>query len=135
MACDYLGVVFLNYFFVFFPLTKTGWKTSATEGATITPLPAKLIGKSASVRGFFMPNFMSHYRRHMQQLFSLVEQGKLKSVVDEGNFQGLEDVPNAIDYMYAGKNKGKVVVRLPHAQQKQLQPQQQQEQQKLASKL
>jgi NADPH-dependent curcumin reductase CurA len=34
--------------------------------------------------------------------------GKLKCVVDPTPFKGLEQVSDAIDHMYTGKNQGKV---------------------------
>jgi len=48
----------------------------------------------------------------MQRLMQLVQQGKLKPVLDPTPFHGLEDIPKAIDHMYAGRNVGKVVVRI-----------------------
>jgi len=33
-------------------------------------------------------------------------------IVDDGGFSGLEGIPAAIDYMYEGKNIGKLVVPL-----------------------
>ncbi|KAF4076757.1 hypothetical protein AMELA_G00218770 [Ameiurus melas] len=85
------------------------------RGAT---LPAKLLQKSASVRGFFLPHFLSEYPECMQKAMQMKEEGKLLCVIDDGQmdkggrFVGLESVYRAIDYMYAGKNQGKVVVEL-----------------------
>ncbi|KAM9440044.1 prostaglandin reductase-3-like [Clarias gariepinus] len=85
------------------------------RGAT---LPAKLLQKSASVRGFFLPHFLSEYSECVQKTMQMQEQGKLLCAIDdgqmdeEGRFVGLESVYRAVDYMYAGKNQGKVVVEV-----------------------
>ncbi|XP_043923045.1 prostaglandin reductase 3 isoform X2 [Protopterus annectens] len=94
--------------------TLTGLK--AIKGGT---LPAKLLQKSASVRGFFLLHFHSHYQEALKQLLAMFEKGELACEVDcgdmspEGRFIGLESVFRAVDYMYTGKNIGKVVVELP----------------------
>jgi len=41
-----------------------------------------------------------------------IEKGKLKAVIDTAKFTGLEQVPDAVEHMYAGKNIGKVTVRI-----------------------
>ena len=54
-------------------------------------------------------------------MMGLLGQGRLVCEVDcgdlapEGRFVGLEAVFRAVDYMYAGKNLGKVVVEVGHA--------------------
>lgn len=81
-------------------------------------LPAKLLQKSASVRGFFLPHFLSEYSECVQKAMQMQQEGKLLCAIDdgqadkEGRFVGLESVYRAIDYMYAGKNQGKVVVEV-----------------------
>lgn len=85
------------------------------RGAT---LPAKLLQKSASVRGFFLPHFLSECSESVQKIMQMQEQGKLLCAIDDGRmdkggrFVGLESVYRAINYMYAGKNQGKVVVEV-----------------------
>ena len=75
-------------------------------------LPSMLLWKSASIRGFFLNNFPEQFKPHMKRLTELVVGGKLKSIVDPTQFAGLEQVADAIDYMYKGANVGKVVVKL-----------------------
>lgn len=81
-------------------------------------LPVKLLQKSASVRGFFLPHFLSDYREALSSMVQMFAKGKLVCEVDcgdlaqEGRFVGLESVFRAVDYMYAGKNLGKVVVEV-----------------------
>lgn len=79
-------------------------------------LPVKLLQKSASIRGFFLPHFLSDYREALGSMIQMFAKGKLVCEVDggdlapEGRFEGLESVFRAVDHMYAGKNLGKVVV-------------------------
>lgn len=79
-------------------------------------LPVKLLQKSASIRGFFLPHFFSDYREALGNMMQMFAKGKLVCEVDvgdlapEGRFTGLESVFQAVDYMYSGKNLGKVVV-------------------------
>ncbi|XP_077454117.1 prostaglandin reductase 3-like [Stigmatopora argus] len=85
------------------------------RGATV---PVKLLQKSASIRGFFLPHFISDYREALTSMMQMFATGKLVCEVDygdlaqEGRFVGLESVFRAVDYMYAGKNLGKVVVEV-----------------------
>lgn len=81
-------------------------------------LPVKLLQKSASIRGFFLPHFPSDYREALGSMMQMFAKGKLVCEVDvgdlapEGRFTGLESVFRAVDYMYSGKNLGKVVVEV-----------------------
>ncbi|MED6276761.1 Prostaglandin reductase 3 [Characodon lateralis] len=95
----------------------SGYKTAAG----ITPfnggmLPVKLLQKSASMRGFFLPHFIEDYKEALRSMMQMFAKGELVCEVDcgdmaqEGRFVGLESVFRAVDYMYAGRNLGKVVV-------------------------
>lgn len=81
-------------------------------------LPVKLLQKSASMRGFFLPHFLADYREALTSMMQMFAKGKLVCEVDcgdlaqEGRFVGLDSVYRAVDYMYAGKNLGKVVVEV-----------------------
>ncbi|KAM3873647.1 prostaglandin reductase 3-like [Diretmus argenteus] len=81
-------------------------------------LPVKLLQKSASVRGFFLPHFPDDYKEALGSMMQMFSQGKLVCELDcgdlsqDGRFVGLESVFRAVDYMYAGKNLGKVVVEV-----------------------
>lgn len=81
-------------------------------------LPVKLLQKSASMRGFFLPHFLGDYREALSSMMQMFAEGKLVCEVDGGDlapggkFVGLESVYRAVDYMYAGKNLGKVVVEV-----------------------
>lgn len=73
---------------------------------------AQLIAKSASVLGFFLPHFVTHFRTHLPRLFQLYRTGKLHVAIDPAPFEGLEAVADAVEYLHAGRSVGKVVVRL-----------------------
>ncbi|KAI4885953.1 hypothetical protein NFI96_008924, partial [Prochilodus magdalenae] len=81
-------------------------------------LPAKLLQKSASIRGFFLPHFLADYRDSLRSMLGLLTSGRLVCEVDagerdvDGRFVGLESVYRAVEYMYAGRNLGKVVVEM-----------------------
>lgn len=83
-------------------------------------LPAVLLKKSASIHGFFLTHYLSEYKEAIISLVKLHRTGKLVCEVDngelspEGKFTGLESVFRAVDYLYTGKNIGKIVVELPH---------------------
>ncbi|KAL6108841.1 ptgr3 [Pungitius sinensis] len=97
----------------------SGYQTAsgipAFSGAT---LPAKLLQRSASIRGFFLPHFVGDYREALGSMMQMLAAGKLVCEVDRGDlsqggrFVGLDSVFRAVDHMYAGKNLGKVVVEL-----------------------
>lgn len=79
------------------------------------PLAVKLLAKSASVRGFFLNDFLADWKTHLERLVGMVRAGTLRPVVDTvalREFRGLEGIAGAVDYMYARKNTGKVVVEI-----------------------
>ncbi|TMW59287.1 hypothetical protein Poli38472_004356 [Pythium oligandrum] len=71
-----------------------------------------LLGKSASLRGFIMSNHMELLPQYFHKLLKLVQEGKVRTGMDPKVFEGLEQIPDAIDYLYARKNKGKISVKL-----------------------
>ncbi|XP_015232701.1 PREDICTED: zinc-binding alcohol dehydrogenase domain-containing protein 2 [Cyprinodon variegatus] len=81
-------------------------------------LPVKLLQKSASMRGFFLPHFIGDYKEALSSMMQMFAKGELVCEVDcgdmaeEGRFVGLESIFRAVDYMYAGRNLGKVVVEV-----------------------
>lgn len=93
----------------------SAWK--ADEKQRGGPLSAKLLVKSASVCGFFLNHYTSIWKRHLAELAAMVQRGEIRSVVDDGDgmFVGLESIPHAIDHLYAGRNVGKIVVRVPRS--------------------
>jgi len=69
-----------------------------------------LMNKSASIRAFWLMNFFKQASEHMPKLLKLVAEGKLKLSADDTTFKGAAGTLDAMEYMYAGKNIGKVVV-------------------------
>jgi NADPH-dependent curcumin reductase CurA len=71
----------------------------------------KLFWKAASVRGFLMPHFSEYAAEGRDRLLNLFYTNKLRVTVDPTVFQGIESIPNAVEYLLSGKNCGKVVVK------------------------
>ncbi|XP_031568103.1 prostaglandin reductase-3-like [Actinia tenebrosa] len=78
----------------------------------------KLLTKSASVRGFFLFNYVSDIKTYMPRLIQLYQSGQIKTAVDMGEnskagpFRGLTSVYDAVEHMYKGLNRGKLVVQI-----------------------
>ncbi|KAG0747637.1 hypothetical protein G6F57_007566 [Rhizopus arrhizus] len=72
----------------------------------------KLLGTSRTVAGFFLPNYSRLFGQHMQQMIALLNQNKLKVLLDHGGLRGIEQVSEGVAYLHSGKNKGKVIVPL-----------------------
>ncbi|WAR01693.1 PTGR3-like protein [Mya arenaria] len=85
---------------------------------TLATLPGKLLSKSASVRGFFLPQFIQHYGPYVMKQIQYFNEGKLKSLVDNGEkapggpFKGLDKVVDAVEYLFSKKSIGKILVEL-----------------------
>ncbi|ETK88730.1 hypothetical protein F441_07182 [Phytophthora nicotianae CJ01A1] len=84
----------------------------SAEPMLVNQLNPKLLMKSASVRGFLLHNHDEFIPSHIERLLKLMAEGKLNPGVDSIEFRGLESIPEAIDYMYARKNIGKLIVKL-----------------------
>jgi hypothetical protein len=74
----------------------------------------KLYFKSASIRGFINPHFQEFWPEAAHRLLTLYYDGALTVVVDPTPFRGLEAVPDAVAHLMAGRNRGKIVVKLDH---------------------
>jgi NADPH-dependent curcumin reductase CurA len=72
----------------------------------------KLYWKSASVRGFQNPAFPEFFDDACRRVLELYYAGVLKVLVDPTPFVGVESVADAVEHLLAGRNLGKVVVRL-----------------------
>ena len=73
----------------------------------------KLLPKSASIRGFFLPHYAEHFQEHMNKLMRLQQSGAIHVSVDDQVFEGIEQVSDAVEYLHSGQSRGKVVVRFP----------------------
>jgi len=73
---------------------------------------SKVYSKSASILGFMSRHFQTFWPAAVKRILNLHDNGQVRVLVDPARFQGLEDIPNAIDHLLAGKNTGKVIVRI-----------------------
>ena len=74
----------------------------------------KLYFKSASIRGFINPHFQEFWPDAAERLLASYYNDALTVLVDPTPFHGLEAVPEAVAYLMAGRNRGKVVITLDH---------------------
>jgi NADPH-dependent curcumin reductase CurA len=72
----------------------------------------KLYYKAASIRGFMNGLLPEYWPEARRKLFSLHDAGKLKITFDDSDFQGLDEVYDAVDRLLSGRSMGKVVVNL-----------------------
>lgn len=79
---------------------------------TAPRLYQKLLWQSRMVRGFILGHFAHAIPEHLGRILSDHAAGKLVSQVDPTLFKGVESVVDAVEYMYAGRNSGKVIVTL-----------------------
>ncbi|XP_019646251.1 PREDICTED: prostaglandin reductase-3-like isoform X1 [Branchiostoma belcheri] len=101
--------------------SDTGY-TPIRGGAT---LPPKLLTKSASVRGFFLFHYTNLWVPYLQRLVSMYQAGDLMSQVDRGEGsgtgvfnKGVQSIPDAVEYLYTGQSKGKIIVEFPEGSSK-----------------
>eukprot|EP00796_Vickermania_ingenoplastis_P004293 gene4293-3109_t len=76
------------------------------------PLSLRLLSKSATLHTFFLPHYTKHIPRHLERLYQLVQQQEIESFIDPTSFSSLDGIYHAVDFMYARKNCGKVIVQL-----------------------
>jgi len=72
----------------------------------------RLYWKAASVRGFMNYRFAEHAAEARERLIDMTLNGEITPLVDDGQFKGLESIPDAVELLLEGKNLGKVVVDL-----------------------
>jgi NADPH-dependent curcumin reductase CurA len=72
----------------------------------------KLYWKSASVRGFQNPAFPEFFDDACRRVLELYYAGALRVLVDPTPFVGVDAVADAVEHLLAGRNLGKVVVKL-----------------------
>ncbi|MEH2094319.1 zinc-binding dehydrogenase [Nostoc sp.] len=81
------------------------------EQITQPRLYHQLFWKAASVRGFLMPHYKEYMAEARDRLLNLFYSKKLKVAVDPTQFNSIESIPAAVEYLLSGKNCGKVVAR------------------------
>lgn len=95
-------------------LLSIGFVSEYVEGPAPVTRPriyTKLLSKSASIRGFFLPQFAEFFGEHMRQLMGLQHRGDLYVAIDDRDFRGIEAIPDAVEYLHSGQSRGKVVVQ------------------------
>ena len=76
-------------------------------------MSSKLLTKSSSMVGFFLPHYAKYTPRAVQTLIKLTDNHCISPRIDdERKYVGLEAIPDAVEYLYSKKSCGKVVVRL-----------------------
>ena len=76
----------------------------------------KLYYKGASVRGFMNGLLTEHWPAARRSLFALYEAGQVKVHFDARRFEGVAQVPDAVEHLLSGRSMGKVVVDLAGTQ-------------------
>ena len=94
------------------------YQSSGFSARPSLPLHQILLSKSASIRGFFLNDYITDIPSHLSRLVQLYEEGRLTVQVDLGEgveggpFRGLEAVYDGVDHLYSGRSRGKVVVEV-----------------------
>ncbi|MET0247608.1 MAG: zinc-binding dehydrogenase [Sphingomonas sp.] len=68
--------------------------------------------KGVSVRGFMNGLLTDLWPAARERLFALYEAGKIEVVRDDKPFQGIGDIPDAVEWLLSGRSMGKVLVDL-----------------------
>jgi hypothetical protein len=76
------------------------------------PVYRRLYWKSASIRAFQMPAFPEHFDEGARRILEMHRRGEIMPHWDRTPFVGLESVADAVEHLLAGRNVGKVVVKL-----------------------
>ncbi|HEX2592223.1 MAG TPA: NADP-dependent oxidoreductase [Rhizomicrobium sp.] len=85
------------------------YNTGAPQGGP-AGVPGFLVTKRIRMEGFVVMDFYNRRAQAEAQLARWVESGELKAPVDI--VEGFEKMPSALAGMFAGKNKGKLMVRV-----------------------
>lgn len=83
---------------------------SGPQAITAPRIYHKLLWKSATLRGFLFSDYADQIPVHMQKVMTAYFTGQLKANVDPTPFHGIESIVEAVEYMHAGHNCGKVIV-------------------------
>jgi NADPH-dependent curcumin reductase CurA len=83
---------------------------TATPSGGPAGVPGFLVTKRIRMEGFVVMDFYARRREAEAALAAWVEQGKIKAPVDV--VDGFEKMPEALAGMFAGKNRGKLMVRV-----------------------
>lgn len=71
-----------------------------------------LLWKSASLRAFLFSDYPEEIPNHLNELMALQAKGELNVNIDPRLFKGLDQLTEAMDHLYKGKNTGRVLLYL-----------------------
>ncbi|KAI8068067.1 NADPH:quinone reductase [Gongronella butleri] len=80
------------------------------KGDTVDTI--KLLAKSRTVTGFFLPAYADQHATHLKKLIQLLAAKKLEVELDVVGQGDITDIVTAVNYLQQGRNKGKVIVPL-----------------------
>ena len=106
---------FLDHLAMYGRLIVSGHTSDFDKPVEDVPHPRayhKLYWKSASIRAFQNPAFPQYFDDAARRILDLYYRGELRSLIDPTPFTGLEAAADAVEYQLAGRNAGKVVLRL-----------------------
>lgn len=103
-----------------------GYKDSGRAALNISKygptIPVKLLMSSASLRGFFLFHYARDWAKCYQELTKLYKRGELRAHVDTGygadstsdnfKFNGVQEIADAVEYLYTRKSVGKIVAKI-----------------------
>ncbi|VDI79257.1 uncharacterized protein MGAL_10B011109 [Mytilus galloprovincialis] len=99
-------------------ISKYGTDTSSQVMPFLASLPQKVLTKSLSILGFFLPHYPVEMFTFPGKIAEMYNNGQIKSLVDTGKklpngpFVGIDKVADAVEYLYTGKSLGKIVVEI-----------------------
>lgn len=106
---------FLDHLAMYGRLIVSGHTSDFDKPVEDVPHPRayhKLYWKSASIRAFQNPAFPQYFDDAVRRILDLYYRDELRVLVDPTPFDGLEAAADAVEYVLAGRNAGKVVLRL-----------------------
>jgi prostaglandin reductase 1 len=80
-----------------------------TEEAKITDFRGMFIGKRVKMTGFHVSKYVSQWPKGIAEMSQWLKEGKL--TFKETNYEGFENMPQALIDLLDGKNTGKVVIK------------------------
>ncbi len=106
---------FLDHLAMYGRLIVSGHTSDFDKPVEDVPHPRayhKLYWKSASIRAFQNPAFPQYFDDAARRILDLYYRGELRALIDPTPFDGLEAAADAVEYQLAGRNAGKVVLKL-----------------------
>ncbi|GAB1608275.1 prostaglandin reductase-3-like [Argonauta hians] len=75
-------------------------------------LPRKVLTKSLSVKGFFLPHYSDDIAEYLQKLVALYTKKEIKSSLYPSSFKEIDSIADAVECMYSQSGYGKMVVEI-----------------------